>query len=213
MRASKTYNSLPHGSKTLFFSHCFDENLYLFYREGPAPFFTFDDIHLLTVCAKTFRIMKNEKLSTKNITLKSGTKIRDFVMMNFEKIFFCKEQAKLIIRTSSNRFGGYNPFVKAIIKEQFLIFDLKNDWFYFSEDFLPELSTSNENHKLKFTPSVRSSGLLYGIRFSDEFWNQRPTEVRSFQLRNDKLVENCGVKLKFSEDSTRESEIMSACFV
>ena len=90
-----------------------------------------------------------------------------------------------------------------------VIFDLKNDCFHLSKDLLP----AHDNYNFKFACS--GSGSLYGISclLSDECWDERPTEVRSFKLRNDKLVENGGVKWKCSKGSTRNSEIESACFV
>ena len=55
---------------------------------------------------------------------------------------------------------------------------------------------------------------LFGIRCS-LFEDESTTEVRSFQLRNDKLVENGRVKWKCSETSSRRfhPEIKSACNV
>ena len=88
----KKFNALPGCLKGLniFFSQCVDGNLYVFYSidiKFPT-FFTFDDVYLLTICVKTLRVIKNEKLSTKNIKVKRGTNIKDFFMMKFEKMFF-----------------------------------------------------------------------------------------------------------------------------
>ena len=211
---TKTFNPSPYYFKSLnlFFSFCYDNKLYVFYSQGNKipefSYFTFDDIYMLTVCVKTLRGIENEKLSTKTVELTKGTKKEEFVMKNFEKMFFYVKREKLFIRTNNKCFGAYDPFDKV------LVFDLKNDYFYLTAEFLPLLKPVHDNYNFKFTPPARDSNSLYGIRymFTDRT-DERPTEVRSFQLRNDKLVENGGVKWKCSEGSTEKSEPVSAVFV
>ena len=213
----------------LWLSHCYDEKIYVFYscynRRHTASDYnrcSFNEIYLLIICSKSFQILKNEKLSARirfyeNVYLK-----------NFEKMFFCQKKEKLYIKVpkSSLRIGRCNPY------EKVLVFDMKYNFFYFVENFLPSSLPFGGYLEFKFT--LGRDGTVYGVRqYSDspdpqtnsrnrwrfsrksrtsrrsrnEYW----TEFRAFNLKNDKLVDQ-GEKFKIPASSTAP-EVTHACFV
>ena len=209
MLITKTLNPLPGwlSGLNVFFSHCFDGKLYVFYRKYIArpAFFTLRCVYLMTICVETLQILNNKWLTTENIKVKKGTKIEQFVMTKFKKILFHEKQQKLFIKMTNKCFYSSN-FWKHV-----LIFDLKNNCFYSAKNFLPSSLACDEGDKYNYKFTLSGSGSLYGIRYLLERLGSRPTEVRSFQLRNDKLVEN-GVRWNCL-GSARDSTIKSACFV
>ena len=160
MRKTKNLNSFPGwlSSLNVFFSHCFDGKLYVFYRKYIAPpaFFTLGHVYLMTICVETLHVLKNEKLSTKNIKVKIGTKTEEFVMTKFEKVFFHEKQQKLLIRMANKCIYTSNRW------KHVLVFDLKNNCFYSTKNFSPSWFTFYDKYNYKFTFS--SSGSLNGIR-------------------------------------------------
>ena len=208
----KIFSHIKYKNSKMWFSHCYEEKLYVFYScykhqrtygGGcyPSGFaYNSNDLYLLTICIKSFDILKNQKLA-EVVKLDKDVNLR-----NFEKMLYDRKQEKLYILEIC--FYYYEPW------EQVLVFDMKNDSFYFVENFLPSSYTDCSEFKFTFG----KDGKVYGVRqyrskiSKHEFHHW--TEIRAFQLENDKLVDG-GVKWKNFEVSTSKDypEITSACFV
>ena len=83
-----------------------------------------DEIYLLTVCNKSFRVVKNTKLSAGNVRLGGGfVKLEELEPSCFEKMF--QKQEKLFIQTDC---------AFRVSTEHVLVFDTKKDIFYFQKN-------------------------------------------------------------------------------
>ena len=200
----------------LCFAHIYQGNIYIFYSavvnsHSVFNFNTFENLYLLTICVETLSMVNNQQLSDFNINLGEEINIKEFQMENFEKIFFIEKTHKLYIRINPGCTGNYNPWVKV------LVFDLKDKYFYFHENFLPATTPAYFNYELNFTTS--QDGTVYGVRKCryGKHFNKMFTELRAFEFQNENLVET-GLLWRKSEDSSPESlldppTVISACFV
>ena len=199
-----------------FFAHCYDEKIYVFYYKLNVGIgFLFKDIYLLTICNKSFIILKNEKLSAKSIRLNKNMVLDFIVFVSFDKMFFIQKQKKLFILMPTSRFNRFYSY-------RVLVFDVKNDLLYFVEDFLPLFRPSALFHSYKcLNFTLGKNGTVYGIfqyekLFSTDVGAETEilTEIRAFQIINDKLVDE-GVKWRNLEGLSESGfpSVTSACFV
>ena len=233
------FNFFDTFTSRMYFSHCYDDKLYIFYHKPVTHdhdnLFDFENIYLLTICNKSLRVLKNQKLSTASITLDEGLLEGKTEFIKLKKMFVCQKQAKLFIEMTIIRPNYF-------YEEKLLIFDMRNEIFYSAGD-LPSINLVNtldmvmgytygdiyrDVRNLDFT--IGKDGTVYGFyRYRKtvtslelepfgfvlhpkcSFW----TEIRSFHLENDKLVHD-GVKFKDFDgsDCTGDgSDLKSACFV
>ena len=173
----------------LWLSHCYADQLYVFYSchgENNSA-----DLYMLTICDKSFKILENKKLS-KDIELNP-----DIDRATFEKMFYCEKQQKLFIKNQTSVYNG---------DDKALVFDMKNDRFYHIENFLSE---STPFYPAEF--KIGMDGKIYGIfhyysRISEHEQLQHCTEIRTFELENDRLVDD-GV-----EWESPHQELTRVCF-
>ena len=187
----------------IYLSHCYKEKIYVFYR--PRAFFIFpnhfslDDIHLLVICKKSMSILEDQKLSAKNEKLKKGMMVQQ--MEKLEKLFFDEKRNKMLIKV-----------VGPDCDNTVLVFDMKNDCFYFQENLLPPSAPSFD--RLQFVSG--RNGVIYAIHC---YYSTRvelfKTEMIKFNLENGSLVHD-GVMWE-TDDGAREypkiKRITLACFV
>ena len=115
----------------------------------------------------------------------------------FEKLFFLKKAHKVVIKIDSD-------------DKIVLVFDIKNQCFYFTEDMIPHLQDEN---KLNIKYTVDKDDLVYMCRcYRTNFGGTKEKqEIRTFQYHNDKLVD-AGIKWTGHMNGIRFS-IQSICIV
>ena len=192
----------------LWFSHCYDEKIYIFYSCYNSFHTKSNDLYLLTVCDKSLKTLKDQKLSN---NIKLDRKVDQTV---FEKMFYFEKEEKLFIKNPTSRYS-YDEW------DMVLVFDMKNDRFYYTEHFLPSRMRHTLNDDLEFKFALGKDDEVYGIRqyhlmiSGNQF--QYRTEIRKFRLDDDKLVDDVIAWEEAAdysvEDSEDFSEITSLCFV
>ena len=189
-----------HDNSKLWFSHCYGEKLYVFYSYNGNPStsstYLLDEMYLLIVCVQSLKVLYRDKLFSERFI--QNNKIQ---VISFEMMFFHQKQEKLFIKTPEASFYDENPW------KNVLVFDMKNNVFYFVANFLPFNVSSSLN--LKFTSK---NDTVYGIRqlkLRSTLFNKTKysTEILTFHIENNKLVED-GVKYQ-----NALQEITSACIV
>ena len=213
MCKEKTFEIFLHTKyehSKLWLSHCHDDKLYIFYScykhrrtygggYSTQDAYNSDDLYLLTICNKSFDILENQRLSER-------IEIDKFInLTNFETMFYHEKQEKLFMLQTC--FYFYEQF------EQVLVFDMKNNSFYFTHSILPSSPPIDDYHQIVYAFSKDGSVYVIGQyhRLISELELQHWTEIRSFQLENDELV---GGELQWrgAEDSVYP-EVTSGCFV
>ena len=114
--------------------------------------------------------------------------------LSLKKLFFLKKSQKCFIKICH-------------LDEIILVFDVKNQHFYFVEQMFPN-TQDTINTSFKYT--VDKDDLVYRYKCGFSFCEQR--EVRTFQYCNDKLVD-VGVKWQESVDGIYKDVIKSICIV
>ena len=190
-------------------SHCHDDKLYVFYDTSKSwtDSNTFDNTYLLVICVKSFRVLKNRKLSAENVRLDWDVlKLDKIQMLSFEKMFYSEEREKLFIRTTcyDMKTFGFGKFV--------LVFDLKHDLFYFNADILP-LSPPSRRNMMEFTSCKGGKVYLANSYYNDDCEVCSEVRVLSF-AENEKLVDDGAVwESANDERSVDDGHPCSACFV
>ena len=215
----------------MYFSHCYDDKIYIFYRKSSMfdaePESDYENIYLLTICEKSLRVLKNQKLSTKSKTLAEGILDEDTEITDFEKMFVCQKQEKLFIRMTFYHYDDLDDKTE----KKVLIFDMKNDFFYCGADnVIPSISLSPHSYEMGYLDfTLGKDGIVYGtyqyvnpyrkINVTTSGFSLLKkfnvwTEIRAFRLENDKLVYD-GVKFKDCSDRSNDyiSSLKSTCFV
>lgn len=183
----------------MYFSHFYNDKLYLFYRRSKTPFLridyrkTLDDVYLLTICCKSFRVLKNRRLSAENIKVNHGI-LKKIRFKNFEKIFYYEKLEKLFIRTDCIE-----------LCDHVLVFDLKSDFLYFDK------SSIMSSTRLHF--ATCRDGTIHGVGYKhcknlDLFCS----EIRSFKFEKELLVKE-GIKWRNVEDIDFAPYVTSAFYV
>ena len=169
----------------LYFSMCYNEKLYIFYH--PYTMNTssknyllnyLQEIQMLTVCAKTLTVISNEslleriKFNTGGVMTQkqklSSIQVRSFL---FRKLFFLKKQHKAFLEV--NRFHNI-----------VLVFDFKNQHFYFAENVLPI-----SKDRLCLIYEVDKDDVVYIHERKRAPDQEGEEEIRAFHYRNNKLVD------------------------
>ena len=171
---------------------------------------TFNDINLMVICKNSFRILKNQKLSFENIKLERFCmNLESIRMFSFEKMFYSEIHEKLFIKTDfTDNFyiDLYESFDKCM-----LVFDLKNDYFYFHEKVLPFSRYDKDKRAFAagkdgkvYSVSVHSTGTLKRIR----------SEIRTLNIiENERLVDDKVEWNNFERKYYSEGHLCSACYV
>ena len=165
----------------LYFSHFYNGNIYVFYSVGDKSkfcghFCTYDDLYVMTICVKTLHISTNNQFSTFNIKNSNDVNLKNLRMRCVQKIIFSEKYHKLYIRINSKSLGNYNPWGKV------LVYDLKNNWFYFHKNFLPATTPAFFNYEFKF--ATDNDGIVYGTRNCQHDSDGLCTEIRAYQVEN-----------------------------
>ena len=202
----------------IFFSQSHGTKLYVFYFACKSDCYsyvdhqikTFNDINLMVICKKSFRILKNQKLSFENIKLdRVCMNLESIRMFSFEKMFYSEKHEKLFIKTDfTDNFyiDLYESFDKCM-----LVFDLKNDYFYFHEKVLPFSRYDKDKRAFAagkdgkvYSVSVHSTGTLKRIR----------SEIRTLKMiENECLVDDKVEWNNFERKYYSEGHLCSACYV
>ena len=111
-------------------------------------------------------------------------KIEKNLYVIFEKLFFLKKSQKVFIKICD-----YNKVV--------LVFDIKNQHFYFLQDMIPHSQDEN-NRNVKYT--VDKDDLVYIYRMGDKkLYLPLDIEIKAFRYSNDKLMDT-GIKHIYKKD-------------
>ena len=145
----------------MYFSHCYADKLYVFYRKhsNVENMFEFEDIYFLTVCNQTLLVLKDQKLSTANITLDQDLLDGNTKFTSLTKI--CQKQDKLFILMKTVT----TVRSKRVYRRKILIFDMKNDLFYCAGTLHNWVPSYGALKHLDYT--IGKDGTVYGFyRFS-----------------------------------------------
>ena len=193
----------------IFFSICDYDKLYFFYEQPDSrmsnskTLFDFlNGINMVTICIETMTVVNNQiltdciKFGTGGVmTQKESIQKINLKINDLEKLFFLKKEQKCFID-----FPYYAEHL-------FLVFDIKNQYFYFVEDIIPN-SKNFKNVYVRFT--VDKDDLMYMYRRYHTNSGLRQ-EIRTFLYCNDKLID-AGIKWKDAVDHIYKY-VKSICIV
>ena len=197
--------------KRIHFSHCHDDKLYVFYHMTDrkyTQFNSFYDTFLLVLCSKTFRVLKNRKLSTENVRLGlqiGFRRLREVEMWAFKKLFFSEKHKKLFIKINC---GNWNNQSRDMYV---LVFDIKRDFFYFDGNILPLFPLNKSNRGMFATCK---DGKVHVVSSNQNF-NGICSEIRRFKFDENERLAIDGVVWKSMRypSSNGCGAVLSACFV
>ena len=192
------------------FSICDDGKLYVFYRlyyrsySGNIIFDYLHDIDMVTICIETMTIISNQKLTENlkygtggDMTQKESIKTTNLQGIMFEELFFLKKAKKCFIKICPS-------------DELVLVFDVKNQYFYFAENIFPKPEKTLDDIEVKYTVDNDDMVYVYKCyRFLTSVYKHE--EIKTFKYCNEKLVES-GIKCNYSIDS-KKTEVESICVV
>ena len=177
------------------FSHCYEGKLYVFYHmpgKLESTYF-FHSLYLLVICGKTFRVLKNQKLSDQDVRLDCD--LEKVEMWSFEKLFYSEKCQKLFIKADCLNFDKH-----------VLVFDMKRDFFYFYKDFYyleGAKFAASRGGRVHAISRYRSEVCVLSLR----------TEVRVFKFNeNERLVGDTRIAWRSAEPGS-DGRVLSACFV
>ena len=136
-------------------------------------------------------------------------KLDEIELRGFEKMFYSWKQNKLFIQLTNRSNLSYWHRV--------LVSDMKNDYFYFVEKSFPSFCPSALIINLRYLNFTQcKDGTVYATCqyrkiVSADF--EITTEIRAFQIRNDKLVNDRVKWRKLNRIDSQISSLTSACFV
>ena len=201
------YFSLSNVDKSMYtvFSIC-DDKLYVFYTFINSGYHYYENLvdylndkHLVIICIETMTVISNQKLTdcirydTGGVTTqKERIERKEVQTQYFEKLFYLKNAQKCFIKIFH-------------LDEIILVFDVKNQYFYFEEQMFP-----NDDRYGGFKYTVDKDDLVYRYKCGYTFRDQR--EIRTFKYCNDKLVD-VGVQWKESVDGIYKDVIKSICII
>ena len=219
----KTFDIFIHKkyeNSKLWFSHCHGRKLHVFYSCYERTYgynskeYNSNELYLLTIHTESFDILQNQKLSefvkaTYNSQSYNDVRLRrDFGLTNFEIMFCHEKQEKLfMVQSRGAIYHDTNPW------EKLLVFDMRNNRFYFIENLLPLSFTAKINYQSKF--AVGKDGKIHAMCQYGSEECEIVSEIRTFKMESDKLVDDGVLWENFGGYPNVHDypEVTSACFV
>ena len=203
----RTTKSTSLNKIKIHFSHCYNNKLYVFYY---SPKFWlcnnyFYNTYLLVICCKSFRVLKNNKLSAENVKLGSDfPELDEIAMWNFEKMFYSEKHEKIFIKTDC--------YIRENFGKHVLVFDLKRDYFYFDGNVQLPSSLRVRNTE-EFTTC--KDGRVYLVSYYNSYSRKICGEIRVFDFVENKQLVDRGVIWESAKDEkcNGHGKLWSACFV
>ena len=152
----------------------------------------------MVVCSKTFYVLSNQKLITKDIRQNGDhANLYNIRVWCFEKMFYSQKHEKLFIKTDF--YGLYS--------DHMLVFDMKNDFFYFHQNVL---HTDRKEHRVF---AARKDGEVYSVAVQKTETLIR-NETRSLKFVDGKqLVDGKVEWSNFERKNFDASYLWAACYV
>ena len=221
--SEKPYSDNWFDGTFIFFTICDDGKLYFVYRlysklySGENLYNFLHDMHLVTICVETMTIVSNRRLTECTMFGTGGVMTRKESIRRkkshriLEKLFY--------LRKSNRCYINIHTFGDII-----LVFDVKNQYFYFSEDMIPishKHSDDIDTHRIPYNRSYYVNSDDIDVKYTVDkddvvymyirYGSGVEREIRTFQYCNDKLVD-AGIKWKVCRDDIH-TKVDSICIV